>query len=452
VSQVATRALIITYYWPPAGGGGVQRWVKMTKYLREFGVEPVIYTPEDPDYPAIDKSLLKEMPEGIEVVRLPIWEPYHFYRKITGRRKDEKIYSGFISDTKGESLGQKLAVFIRGNFFIPDARKYWIRPSVRFLQKYLQKHPVDIIISTGPPHSMHMIGMGVSDATGIPWIADFRDPWTNIDFYKQMRLSTRADRIHRRLEREVLQKADRVVTVSQSWARDMETLSNRKVDVITNGFDPADFVDDEEPGEELSLTHVGSISIERNAIMLWEAIEEVLERSEEIALKFKLRLIGPVDQAVISAIKQWPLLGDRFEHIPWQDHSSAVLSIKRSRVLLLLVNDSPNSAGRLPGKLFEYLGASRRVLSIGPKKGDVLEILRQSGAGVCIPLNDKAGMVNALVEVLQETDVPDVKMSYVDKFSRRNLAEKYRFLIDETLGGSAVLRSEVSGQIKQVGQ
>jgi len=165
------KLLIITYYWPPAGGGGVQRWMKFTKYLREFGWEPVIYTVSNGEYPVVDESLLKEIPADVETIKTPIWEPYSFYKRFTGRKKGERVYSGFINENKKESFTQKVSVFIRGNFFIPDARKFWISPSIKYLRKYLKNNPVDAMVSTGPPHTTHLIAMGVKEKINVPWVS-----------------------------------------------------------------------------------------------------------------------------------------------------------------------------------------------------------------------------------------------------------------------------------------
>lgn len=169
------RVLIITYYWPPSGGSGVQRWLKFVKYLREFGWEPVVYTPENPEMPSSDTSLLSEVSEDIEIIKTKIWEPYSFYKRFIGKKKSEKINTGFLSESKKPKLTEALSVWIRGNIFIPDARKFWIKPSVKFLKKYLADNPVDAMVSTGPPHSMHLIALGIKKSLNTPWIADFRD-------------------------------------------------------------------------------------------------------------------------------------------------------------------------------------------------------------------------------------------------------------------------------------
>ena len=235
------RVLIITYYWPPSGGSGVQRWLKMSKYLPEYGWQPVIYTTEDAEYPIVDPSLEKDVTPEAEVIRRPIVEPYSFYKKFLGVKKEETVKMGFIEEKeKKHGWKENLSLWIRGNLFIPDARCWWVKPSVRYLKEYLKEHPVDAIISTGPPHSMHLIAMKLKEALGLPWIADFRDPWTEIDYYDELHLTKRSDRKHHCLEHEVLTKADNVVTVGPDGARRLEKLGAKDVATIYNGFDRDD--------------------------------------------------------------------------------------------------------------------------------------------------------------------------------------------------------------------
>jgi glycosyltransferase involved in cell wall biosynthesis len=195
------KILIITYYWPPSGGGGVMRWLKMSKYLPELGWKPIIYTPENPDASVTDVSLLEEIHPETETLKTPIWEPYKIFRFLTGKKKSEKFKPGYISEASGGDWKSKVSVFIRGNLLIPDPRKFWIKPSVKFLSQYLEEHPVDLIVSTGPPHSMHLIALELKKKFGTCWIADFRDPWTDIDFYDKLRLTRWADQQHRNLEK-----------------------------------------------------------------------------------------------------------------------------------------------------------------------------------------------------------------------------------------------------------
>lgn len=369
------RVLIITYYWPPNGGAGVYRWLKMSKYLPEHGWQPVIYTPENPERVADDPGLLKDVGPDLEVVKRPITEPFSLYKRFTGRAQDERVQTAFLSEERKGGWKEDLALWVRSNFFIPDARVWWVKPSVKFLKDRLRKHPVDAIITTGPPHSMHLIGRGLKRALGVKWIADFRDPWTDIDFYGQLSLTRWADRKHHRLERSVLQEADRVVTVSWSWSKDLERIGGRSVDVITNGYDPADVPAPPVPVDEAwSLVHVGSMSATRDCPGLWRCLAELCRRDAEFAARFVLRFVGPVDHSIIASAEAAGL-GGRIERTGRVSHDEAMRLMQAARVLLLPINDTPNMAGILPGKLFEYLSVGRPILAVGPATGDVVRVL-----------------------------------------------------------------------------
>ena len=238
------RLLIITYYWPPTGWSGVQRWVKFSKYLPESGWQPVVYTPENPEQLARDESLLADIPACAEVVKTHITEPYEIYRRLTGGKKGEGEVNPVNAQRK--NWKQRLSLWVRGNCFVPDPRIGWVRPSVRFLKKYLAEHPVDAVVTTGPPHSVHLIGLGQKKALGLRWIADFRDPWTEMFYYKHLGLGPAADRRHHRLEQAVLDGADTVISVSPPVAADFQSRTNTPVVLITNGFDEDDFVETDE--------------------------------------------------------------------------------------------------------------------------------------------------------------------------------------------------------------
>ena len=275
------KVLIISYYWPPSGGGGVMRWLKMSKFLPELGWQPIVYTPENPDPSISDESLLKEVHSKIIELKTPIWEPYDIYRKITGKKKNDKFKAGYISEASSGNWKSRFSVFIRGNFLIPDPRKFWIRPSIKYLSIYLKDNPVDLIVSTGPPHSMHLIALGLKKKFDIPWIADFRDPWTDIDFYHKLKLSKWADKKHKRLELKVLSKADHVVTVSPGCAHDINKICNRKVEVINNGFDPTDFEFEKSPlDKHFTISHFGAFNKDRNPANLWKTLGILTEENE----------------------------------------------------------------------------------------------------------------------------------------------------------------------------
>lgn len=416
--------LIITYYWPPSGGAGVQRWLKFAKYLPEFGYEPIIYTPENPDFPAIDESLVDDIPEGISVLKQPIWEPYNWYRQLLGQ-KDKKIGSGFVSEKKEPGLLHKLSVWIRGNFFVPDARRFWIKPSIQYLSKYLKENPVDAIVSTGPPHSMHLIALGLKEQLDIKWIADFRDPWTNIDFYKELMLSSWADKKHHALEKEVLEKADKVVTIGYTMTKEMEALGAKSVETITNGFDEDDFPESEvELDKEFTVSHIGTFSPSRNHPKFWQALAELKAENDAFAKKFKLRTVGVVDYQVATAIEDAGLT-ENWERIEYVSHAEVLQYQRSSKVLLVSINNTPNATGILPGKFFEYLASGRPILAIGPKLSDIGTVLSKTKAGIIAERDNLDEIKQAVLMLFEGQQTAERDKQEIGKFSRRGLTEQF---------------------------
>jgi glycosyltransferase involved in cell wall biosynthesis len=406
----------------------------MSKYLPEYGWQPVIYTTKDAEYPITDPSLEKDVAPEAEIIRRPIVEPYSLYKKFLGIKKQETIKVGFASDKKKSGWKEYLSVWIRGNLFIPDARCWWVKPSVKYLKAYLKDHPVDAIISTGPPHSMHLIAMKLKEALNISWIADFRDPWTEIDFYDELHLSRWADRKQHRLESEVLTKADKVVTVSWDWAKSLGRLGNRNVRVIQNGYD-WDYNPNEERTpltEKFSITHVGVIGPARNAPTLWKAFQELKDENPDFGKDLRIRLVGQVDQSVIENLNTYGLM-ENTEHITHVPHDEVKEIQDASQTLLLLVNNAPNAKGILTGKLYEYLASGRPILAIGPVDGDAARILKETHAGVTVGFENKEKMREVIKDLYQkylENGLPSNENKGIEKYSRKALAGEYGKLLD----------------------
>jgi glycosyltransferase involved in cell wall biosynthesis len=427
------KVLIISYYWPPSGGAGVQRWLKFVKYLPEFGWQPIVYTPENPEYPALDESLVKDVPEEVEILKQPIWEPYTWYRQFLGD-KNKKIGAGFVSDKKEPGLLQKISVWVRGNFFVPDARKFWIKPSVNYLTKYLEENPVDLIVSTGPPHSMHLIALGLKKSLGIKWVADFRDPWTNIDFYKELMLSGWADRKHKSLEQQVLKSADLSLTIGYTMTEEFIALGAKNVETVTNGFDEADFPDsDLKLDEEFIISHIGTFSPSRNQPTLWRALSELKIENEDFAQQFKLRTVGVVDYSVRSAIIEAGL-EDNWEEVAYVPHEKLLQYQRASKVLLVSINNTPNATGILPGKFFEYLASGRPILAIGPKKSDIGTVLGKTNAGVIVEADNLAEMKAVILSMFKGETAIQRNEESVMAFSRKQITKQLVGLMNQTIG------------------
>lgn len=422
------KVLIITYYWPPMGGGGVQRWVKTTKYLREYGWEPIIYTTENGEIAIQDKEMLKEIPDGVETIRTKIWEPFGLYKKLLGKKKDEALLPGMSQSSEGYSFLQNLSLWVRGNIFIPDARKFWIKPSSKFLINYLKENKVDAIISTGPPHSTHIIAKNVVKKHNIPWLADFRDPWTLIDFYHKLKLSNWADKKHRQLEQEVLYTANEVTTVSWSCASDFEEISGRLPVVITNGYDPADFtsIGNVELDKKFTLTHTGSLNEDRNPHALWEVLAELAQKDEQFKNDLEIKFIGQVATEVIQSINLHQLQNN-LNLVGSLPHNKVIEQMISSQLLLALLNNTPKNDGIIPGKLFEYIGAQRPIVAIGKPEGDAAKVIKETQAGTLTGFEE----VNSLKEIIKNHyeayKVNNLKINSkgYEKFSRRILAKSF---------------------------
>ncbi len=431
------RVLVITYYWPPSGGAGVQRWLKFTKYLPLLNWQPVIYTPENPEAPVDDPSLQADILPETEVLKRPIWEPYSVYKRFMGMKPGSRINAGFLSEQEKSHKKEGISVWIRGNFFIPDARKFWIKPSVRYLIKYLHKNPVDAIISTGPPHTMHLIALRLKEKLGVPWMADFRDPWTEIDYYDQLRLTRRADRKHKTLEKHVLHRADRVVVVGRTMSERYNMIAGIQPLVVPNGFDEEDFQKAEkaDPLKEFTIIHIGAMNRDRNHAIFWEAVAELLKEEPALTSGFRIRLVGKLDRSVHESIARYAL-EEQVSVTPYLPHNQIISMLKSASALYLPINNTPNARLIQTGKLFEYLAAGRPILGIGPVDGDAAGIIEECKAGTMIGFDHMEEVKGTLLQWIKLS--LDGKLaaetSGTGKFSRRNLTAVLAGELDKLTG------------------
>ncbi|QAA80378.1 glycosyl transferase family 1 [Aequorivita sp. H23M31] len=421
------RALIITYYWPPAGGPGVQRWLKFVKYFNEFGIEPIVYIPENPNYPLVDKNLISEVPEIIEIIKHPIKEPYKF-ATLLSKKKTKQMSSGIISKDEISRM-EKLMLYVRGNFFIPDARIGWVKPSVQFLSEYISKNPVDALITTGPPHSLHLIGAALKKNLGIKWIADFRDPWTTIHYHKSLRLNKSSEKKHKELEADVLNSADIVVVTSPTTKKEFEAITKSPISVITNGFDtfkkPQVSLD-----KKFSISHIGSLLSERNPDILWKILNEICEEYPSFKEDLQLKFAGAVSEEVKNSLLRYNLL-ESSEFLGYVSHTEAIKLQHLSQVLLLVEINSPETRAIIPGKLFEYLVANRPILSLGPEGSDIKNIVDETETGKFFNYGEAEQIKNQILEYYGQFQNGNLIVSpkNLEKFSRKELTKQMASLI-----------------------
>lgn len=372
------KALIITYYWPPAGGPGVQRWLKFVKYLPDFNIHPVVYIPQNPSYPIIDLSLLSEVPTEATIISQPIKEPYKL-ASFLSRKGSVSIRSGVIPATKKQNLIEKLMLFVRGNYFIPDARKAWVNPSVSFLTEYIKKENIQTIITTGPPHSLHLIGMQLKKELGVKWLADFRDPWTTIGYHKRLKLTPTSQKRHENLERNVLKNADKIIVTSENTKTEFTSKTNQQIVVITNGYDEQ-HLPKINKDHKFTISHIGSLLSERNPKNLWAVLKELIDENSEFEAYFQLKLIGVVSKVVLMDIYQHGLK-DYVNVIGYVNHNDALMQQRQSQLLLLAEIDSEDTKAIIPGKLFEYMISGTPILGLGPRNSDMERIILETKTG-----------------------------------------------------------------------
>lgn len=423
------KILIITYYWPPAGGPGVQRWLKFAKYLPEFGWKPVIYTPENPSYPLLDESLMKDIPEDIEIIRTRIWEPYQLAEKLN--KSNKKFKAGQFDVGKNQSWKSKLSIWVRGNFFIPDARVFWVKPSIRFLEQYLKENKIDAVVTSGPPHSLHLIGLGLKKKfPNLKWIADFRDPWTEISYYKHLKLTQSSDAKHRELESAVFKNADITLATSYTDAENFRKAGANAV-CITNGFDQSDSIQqsetskDQQQNKTFTLSYIGVLEQLRNPETLWKILDELVKENSEFAHHFSLKLVGRIDDKILYSIENSGLK-NHILNLGYLSHGKAVEEMQHSDILLITNFPNDSSKGIIPGKIFEYLASGKQILSFGPSGADVSKILEETQAGKHFSYDDTETVKRFILEKfdLWKSGNLHENSQSIEQFSRRNLTKQ----------------------------
>jgi glycosyltransferase involved in cell wall biosynthesis len=421
------KVLIITYYWPPSGGAGVQRWLKFAKYLPEFGWQPVILTvdPENASYPQRDESLADEIHPDCLVYTTKSFELYNLYKLISGKK--EVPYGGFANESK-EGWLQKISKFLRGNLLLPDPRKGWNKYAYKKALELIREFNIDTVVTTSPPHSTQLIGLKLKRKFKIKWIADLRDPWTDIYYYNQFKHTALALSIDRNYEQKVVENADLLITVSEDVKRIFAGKSilpvASKMVVIPNGFDEDDFRIKEVPTEyKKIITYSGTISEAYDVDCFLEALCRL---DANLKSQILVRFVGKVPSTIE---KRFSETGLEIELVGYVDHSKSIEYLFRSDLLLLVIPKVKNNHGILTGKFFEYLASGKPILAIGPTDGDLAKIIQETKCGSMFDYADAEGMLHFIQESMNNP-VSETNPEIANQYSRKQLTQKIVYLLE----------------------
>ena len=431
------RVLILTYYWPPAGGPGVQRWLKFVKYLEGFGWKPYVLTVKDGTYSAVDRELEKEVPEGLQVFRTKSRDPFRFYNFLKGK-KDGSVSVALININKERSFIDRLSMYIRSNFFIPDARKGWVPFAVKGALDILESEHIDLLVTTGPPHSTHLAGLRISKKTEIPWLADLRDPWTTVYYNDMLPRTRRTKKTDKHMEDEVLRHADAVTVVSPGMKQEFLG-RNANTHVIMNGFDMEDMkVKDKKIRQDgkFRLTYTGNFKPNQHIPVIWDALCELMDEHQDFQEDLILSFVGNLDASVPDYFSEKGR-PDKLETIAYVPHAEVTGIMEAASVLLFVVPRSANNRLIITGKLFEYLASGSAILPIGPADGDAAAILQEAGRERMFDYDDKQAIkerVSELYRRWQAGTLHACDTSMLTRYSRRTSAEKIAGIMNEIIG------------------
>lgn len=436
--------LFVTYYFPPAGGPGVQRMTKFVRYLSDFGWTPIMLVPENPQYPALDPSLEEELPRDLIVRKAHIFEPYDLYRKFTGVKKGASLDVTVNKRGSKRTLKQQIAEFIRATFFIPDARIGWYKNAVREGMKITKEFPISAIYSSSPPYTVSLVARKIAKLAGIPWVAGFRDPWTGFESSTPNRwFLPRA--IDKGLEHSVFTDAK---AVDVAWRGIMADVRGKYPEIpeskfvhIPNGFDSNDFPvhniserAERAREEKFTITYSGSLYGPRNPKTFLEAIRKLLASGDMDAKNVTLRFVGrfgPDIHEMLNAADVAPMI-EKVDYLP---HSKAVELLASSDALLLIVDDTTTVGEIVPGKVYEYLGAMRPLIALAPPEGPIGSLLTETGGGRAIRQNDTASIASEIKLLYDkwrrgESVTSGMNAAAISQYERREATRKLAALFD----------------------
>lgn len=410
------KVLVIVYYWPPSGGAGVQRWLKFVKYLPQFDWQPTVITTSNGDYPAIDESLLKEVPEDIKVIRTKT----PTFGKWFSKAGEQSAPYGSLETSEEDSFFRRFAIWCRLNLTVPDARVVWNKYALQAAFEEMRKFKYDLIITSGPPHSTHLIGRKLKNIFNVKWLVDFRDPWTKIDYLEKVNRFALTKKIDEKLEQKIINQCDRIISINKSILKGLKAIN--KGIIIPNGFDPADFTEiEKKKTKKFQINYFGNITAERDPSIVLKAVNQIYSQFPEIQINIWGNVSDEVKADLIS------LDENKFvkfhNYIP---HDKMMRRMVNSSLLLLLINNVPNNLGILTGKIYEYLGAKVPVLGVGPIEGEAAKILNETRSGKMCDYSDQKAISEFISwqYSMWKKDEKPTASGEIDQYDRVHLTQK----------------------------
>ena len=431
------KVLIITYYWPPSGGPGVQRVLKFAKYLPDFGWEPVILTVENGEYPAIDKTLSDEIPENCIVYKTKSVELSALYKKFTGMKTGDSIPVSTLAQ-KNTTWKQKLSNFVRLNFFIPDAKIGWIPYAVSKGKKIIEKEKPDIIFSTSPPPTVHLIAAKLAKWSRIKWVADFRDPWTKIHYLQQRRINPVSKQINKNLEKNVIENCDAATCVSNNFVNLLTKTNKSKFTVITNGFDSEINYPVLKNTAKFTILYIGGLACTRYYPDFILLVAKLFENGKLNPDFTELQFVGSIEKDILEDIQEKLKHAPNIQFINYVTHEKALEFMHKADLLLLFLEKGKNYEGHIPGKLFEYLSTGNQILGIGNKYGDTAQIIEKTNAGKIFEPDEIDKVEEEIISQFncwknKITREREINANEVSKYTRKRLTQKLTELFDSLL-------------------
>ncbi len=420
------KILIISYYWPPSGGVGVQRWMNFALQLKNRGWEPTVLTPKNPQFEIKDEKLLGRVHE-IPTIKLPIWEPFNLFHKLTGNKDRKNVQQGLVLEKSEKGIKDKLMVWVRGNLLVPDPRRFWVKPAAKEAIKVIKEQNIGTVITTGPPHSIHLIGRKIKRSNSeIRWLADFRDPWSKWDVLEKLNTSTFVLDLHRRMERSVIKEADVATTVSKRLAK-----AFGGIDLLYNGITINNKSNTEPNDSHFTIGYFGMLNELRNPRQLWHLLDQMCRENQVFATKLRIKIGGIVSESIKKEVGELSQLNGKVEFLGYLPHDSIQEEYKKCNVLLLLLNKSNNSEWILPVKFFEYLAADRMILGLGERKSDLGDLMNDKDVGEIVAYSEIDSIRGFLEDIFENDRMPtrEDTETLLNQFSHSYLVEKLEKLL-----------------------